>query len=97
VNKSRYLVAELSKYRTYRDTLQEAIELRVKKQGERKLEKSLARSMTSLHRRESADTYRSDDEEGEEAGVDDTLRYGEGRSGREIDGAATPVAGRSGH
>lgn len=45
----------MARYEAYVETLREAIALRVKKQGERKLEKSLARSMTSFHRRESAD------------------------------------------
>lgn len=48
-----YLVKEIYRYEGYIDTLRSAIALRLKKQGERKLEKSLARSMTSLHRRES--------------------------------------------
>lgn len=77
----------------------------MKKQGERKLEKSLARSMTSLHRRESADIYRSDDEARDiEDEEDDTWRYQatqgqrdeEGHSA-DMDGAATPVATRASH
>lgn len=43
------------KYETYIDALRSAVAQRVKEQGKRKLEKSLARSMTSLHRRESED------------------------------------------
>lgn len=51
-------MAEQARYDIYVDALQEAIALRIKKQGERKLEKSLQRSMTSLHRRESEDAER---------------------------------------
>jgi hypothetical protein len=48
-------VYEIFKHETYIEALRNAIALRVQKQGERKLEKSLGRSMTSLHRRESED------------------------------------------
>jgi PH/SEC7 domain-containing protein len=53
--KYKYLVAEKSRYECYVDALNNAIALRIKKQGEKKLEKSLQRSMTSFHRRESED------------------------------------------
>lgn len=53
--RSLYLHNEVIKYDTYIDSLRSAISLRLKKAGERKLERSLARSMTSLHRRESED------------------------------------------
>jgi PH/SEC7 domain-containing protein len=55
VAKTRYLVHEIYKYETYIEALRSAIALRVKKQGERKLEKSLRRSMDSYHRRTSED------------------------------------------
>ena len=48
--KARYLVDEIYRYQNYVDSLRAAIALRVKKQGEKRLEKSLARSTTSLHR-----------------------------------------------
>ena len=62
------------KYETYVEILRNAIALRVKKQGERKLERSLVRSMASLSRRTSEQT----DTEGDER------VYG-GRSGLRID------------
>ncbi|WRT65157.1 uncharacterized protein IL334_002100 [Kwoniella shivajii] len=64
-SKSHYIHTEIFKYETYVEALRNAISLRVKKQGEKKLEKSLARSMTSLHR---ADDNDSDnvEEDGEE-------------------------------
>lgn len=49
VAKGKYIHSEVYKYETYVEALRNAIALRVKKQGERKLERSLARSMTSLH------------------------------------------------
>lgn len=48
-NKSQYLHTEIFKYETYLEALNKAVALRVEKQGERKLEKSLKRSMGSLH------------------------------------------------
>ena len=54
-SKYKYLVAELARYEGYIDTLKDAIALRIKKQGEKKFEKSLARSTTSLHGRDSVD------------------------------------------
>ena len=51
--KSRYLKSELDRHQGYIDALRNAISQRIKKQGERRLEKSLARSTTSLHRAES--------------------------------------------
>ena len=51
-------MAEKTRYDGYVETLKDAIALRIKKQGEKKLEKSLQRSMTSLHRRESEDADR---------------------------------------
>lgn len=41
--KSRYLHTEVVKYEVYVDSLKQAINQRLKRQGERKLEKSLAR------------------------------------------------------
>lgn len=63
--RSLYLHTEVVKYNTYIDSLQSAISLRLKKSGERKLEKSLARSMTSLHRRQSEDLLHEEEEEEE--------------------------------
>jgi PH/SEC7 domain-containing protein len=40
---------EIHKYETYLDALRLAIALRVKKQGENKLDRSLRRSVGSLH------------------------------------------------
>ena len=51
--KAKFLVNEVYRYEAYIEVLRQAISLRVKKQGEKKLEKSLARSTTSLHRAES--------------------------------------------
>lgn len=47
--KSRYMHTEIHKYETYLDALRCAIALRVKKQGENKLDRSLRRSVGSLH------------------------------------------------
>ena len=47
--KSRYMHTEIHKYETYLDALRSAIALRVKKQGENKLDRSLRRSVGSLH------------------------------------------------
>ncbi|WVR04320.1 hypothetical protein IAU60_001320 [Kwoniella sp. DSM 27419] len=52
--KSHYIHTEIYKYETYVESLRNAISLRVKKQGEKKLERSLARSI-SLHGRDSVD------------------------------------------
>ncbi|WVQ83934.1 hypothetical protein IAT38_006078 [Cryptococcus sp. DSM 104549] len=46
--KSHFIHTEIFKYETYVEALRNAIALRVKKQGEKKLEKSLATSMSSL-------------------------------------------------
>lgn len=51
--RDRYLRDELRRYETYIDVMKEAIALRFKKQGEKRLEKSLKRSAASLHRRDS--------------------------------------------
>lgn len=40
---------EIHKYQTYLEALKSAIALRVKKQGEKKLDRSLRRSVGSLH------------------------------------------------
>ncbi|WVQ68851.1 uncharacterized protein L199_007060 [Kwoniella botswanensis] len=61
--KSHYIHTEIFKYETYVEALRNAISLRVKKQGEKKLEKSLARSMTSLHRKDSQDDANEEEEE----------------------------------
>ena len=45
-NKRKYLVAECFKYEGYIKTLRAAIALRLEKQGERKLEQSLASSLS---------------------------------------------------
>ncbi|KAK4683954.1 hypothetical protein P7C73_g6252, partial [Tremellales sp. Uapishka_1] len=68
--KSKYIHSEIFKYETYIDALQSAITLRVKKQGEKRLEKSLARSMTSLHQSE------EDEEEDELAGLGSRRKTG---------------------
>lgn len=47
--KSQYIHTEIYKYETYLEALRMAVALRVEKQGEKKLEKSLKRSMGSLH------------------------------------------------
>jgi PH/SEC7 domain-containing protein len=47
--KSRYMLTEIHKYETYIEALRAAIALRVKKQGEKKLDRSLRRSFGSLH------------------------------------------------
>ncbi|WVQ97714.1 hypothetical protein IAU59_004828 [Kwoniella sp. CBS 9459] len=62
--KSHYIHTEIYKYETYVEALRNAISLRVKKQGEKKLEKSLARSLTSLHHHEEEDE--DDEDEGNE-------------------------------
>ncbi|WWC87292.1 uncharacterized protein L201_002180 [Kwoniella dendrophila CBS 6074] len=64
--KSHYIHTEIFKYETYVESLRNAISLRVKKQGEKKLEKSLARSMTSLHRRSSQEDNDQDEDDDEE-------------------------------
>ena len=58
--KSRYMHTEIHKYETYLEALRDAIALRVKKQGENKLDRSLRRSVGSLH------IVKDDDEDGEE-------------------------------
>ncbi|ODN96516.1 hypothetical protein L198_04231 [Cryptococcus wingfieldii CBS 7118] len=47
--KSHYIHTEIFKYETYIDALRRAIHLRVKKSGEKKLEKSLNSSIHGLH------------------------------------------------
>lgn len=47
--KSRYIHSEIFKYETFVEALRNAIQLRVQRQGEKKLERSLARSNVSLH------------------------------------------------
>nr|XP_019008884.1 uncharacterized protein I206_06570 [Kwoniella pini CBS 10737]OCF47665.1 hypothetical protein I206_06570 [Kwoniella pini CBS 10737] len=64
-SKSHYIHTEIFKYETYVEALRNAISLRVKKQGEKKLEKSLARSMTSLHRQISNNQNGKEEEEEE--------------------------------
>lgn len=97
MTKSRYIHSEVYKYETYVEALRSAIALRVKKQGEKKLERSLARSMTSLHRRESADANTDMDES--EYEVPDGLRIDTGLKvdagkGDEEETAVTPMAAR---
>jgi PH/SEC7 domain-containing protein len=58
--KTRYMHTEIHKYETYLEALRSAIALRVKKQGENKLDRSLRQSVGSLH------MHRED--EGEEDG-----------------------------
>lgn len=48
--KSRYIHSEIFKYETYVEALRNAINLRVQRQGERKVERSLQRSTPSLRR-----------------------------------------------
>ncbi|OCF37757.1 hypothetical protein I316_00884 [Kwoniella heveanensis BCC8398] len=60
--KSHYIHTEIYKYETYVEALRNAISLRVKKQGEKKLEKSLARSLTSLHHHEEEEGEEEEDE-----------------------------------
>lgn len=48
--KSRYIHSEIFKYETYVEALRNAINLRIQRQGERKVERSLARSTPSLRR-----------------------------------------------
>jgi hypothetical protein len=47
--KSRYIHSEIFKYETYVEALRNAIALRIERQGQKKLERSLARSTVSLH------------------------------------------------
>ncbi|WWD21934.1 hypothetical protein CI109_106422 [Kwoniella shandongensis] len=80
--KSHYIHTEIFKYETYVEALRNAISLRVKKQGEKKLEKSLATSMKSLNR---AAEESDDDKVGDDAESD----VGEEER------AVTPNAGRA--
>lgn len=48
--KSRYIHSEIFKYETYVEALRNAINQRVQRQGERKVERSLARSTPSIRR-----------------------------------------------
>nr|XP_019047599.1 hypothetical protein I302_04215 [Kwoniella bestiolae CBS 10118]OCF26529.1 hypothetical protein I302_04215 [Kwoniella bestiolae CBS 10118] len=83
--KSHYIHTEIFKYETYVEALRNAISLRVKKQGEKKLEKSLARSMTSLHRQD------SQEQEGEgELGMRNANRDGDEGDEDEDEGYGTP-------
>ncbi|KAL1408171.1 hypothetical protein Q8F55_004976 [Vanrija albida] len=52
--KSRYIHSEIFKYETYVEALRNAIGLRVQKQGEKKLERSLQRSTLSLQQQQEA-------------------------------------------
>ncbi|WVN88786.1 uncharacterized protein L203_103999 [Cryptococcus depauperatus CBS 7841] len=65
--KSHYIHTEIYKYETYIDALKNAISLRVKKQGEKKLEKSLNTSLNSLHAISSGDPGYDEEEDGNEA------------------------------
>jgi PH/SEC7 domain-containing protein len=47
--KSRYIHSEIFKYETYVEALRNAIALRLDRQGQKRLEKALARSTASLH------------------------------------------------
>lgn len=47
--KSRYIHSEIFKYETYVEALRNTIAQRVERQGQKKLERSLARSTVSLH------------------------------------------------
>lgn len=96
--KSKYTHSEIHKYETYIEALRAAIALRVKKQGERKLERSLARSMTSLHRPDSREGWEVDKPFYTSSRRD--LRIDPGRhTGSSPDGeeeqAMTPVAART--
>ncbi|KAK8846626.1 hypothetical protein IAR55_005713 [Kwoniella newhampshirensis] len=66
-SKSHYIHTEIFKYETYVEALRNAISLRVKKQGEKKLEKSLATSMNSLNRAAEESDEEQEEEEGDRA------------------------------
>lgn len=53
-SKSRYIHSEIFKYETFVEALRNAIQQRVQRQGEKKLERSLARSTISLQHQEGA-------------------------------------------
>ncbi len=55
--KSLFIHSEIVKYETYVDALNSAISLRLRKQGERKLERSLAAARVDL----AGDLYEGDD------------------------------------
>ena len=96
VAKSKYIHSEVYKYETYVEALRNAIAMRVKKQGERKLERSLARSMTSFHRRSSEVEVREGLHE-EVSGLsrDTSREMDEGDLREDEEAPVTPVATRT--
>ena len=95
VAKSKYIHSEVYKYETYVEALRNAIAMRVKKQGERKLERSLARSMTSFHRR-SSEVEGGDGlyEEGSGSPLDSSREMDEGDLKEDEGAPMTPVPTR---